>query len=389
MNKNKKDKKRYYCKNMNMKNKRHEELAGNNILLNINNILETISGVLITTDKNKEKHCVKDTYNILNDAVEFLYPDFMKKLNETKEEEQSKSKTENKTGENQEIIKSTKKQKLDENSSKNTNISDLLEDELQSLRKNKTKLFFNFETNCKGVIFVKLEKLFKTDLDIKRISKYIIDKVRDSKEQISRNISRFVPVEVAFKAKLDLFKKNAPLILDKYFIKPSDIKDENQIPPKTSWKLEFKSRNNTSINKTEFLEFLLDYIDKTHYYVDYKNPQLIVLIEITNDLLCLSVLEDYYENKCYNLMTLSKSEEELKNERDKLMKMQLEKEIEKKRMKQNEITQEDITGENNIKNYDGNEDNQVYSGEVHEDKEVNDNRTEDNCEDEEDDIRLI
>ncbi len=28
MNKNKKDKKKYYCKNMTMKNKRHEELTG-------------------------------------------------------------------------------------------------------------------------------------------------------------------------------------------------------------------------------------------------------------------------------------------------------------------------------------------------------------------------
>jgi hypothetical protein len=335
---------------------------------------------------------VKDTYNILNDAVEFLYPDLLKKLNETKEEkeeDESKSKTVNKIEENQELVKSTKKQKLDENSSKTTTISDLLEDELVRLRKNKTKLFFNFDTNCKGVIFVKLEKLFKNELDIKRITKYIIDKVRESKEQISRNISRFVPVEIAFKAKPDLFKKNAPLILDKYFIRPSDLKDENQVPPRTSWKLEFKSRNNTSINKNEFLDFVLNYIDKTHYYVDYKNPQLIVLIEITNDLLCLTVLEDYYENKCYNLMTLSKSEEELNNEREKLMKMQLEKEIEKKRMKENEITEGNINGENNIQNQDGGEDKQINSGEVNEDKEVNENNREDNLEDEEEDIQLI
>ena len=41
-------------------------------------------------------------------------------------------------------LNSNKKEKLT-----NNNISDMLENELKSLRKNQDKLFFNFETNCK------------------------------------------------------------------------------------------------------------------------------------------------------------------------------------------------------------------------------------------------
>ncbi len=38
------------------------------------------------------------------------------------------------------------------------NISDMLENELKSLRKNQDKMFFNFETNCKVEIVFKLLK---------------------------------------------------------------------------------------------------------------------------------------------------------------------------------------------------------------------------------------
>jgi len=54
----------------------------------------------------------------------------------------------------------------------------------------------------------------------------------------------------------------------------------------------------------DFIKFLAEYIDRTLYYVDYKTPELIILIEICNDLLCVSVLDDYIENKSYNLFTL-------------------------------------------------------------------------------------
>lgn len=37
MNKNKKDKKKYYCKNINMKNKRNEELTGKILNITLSN----------------------------------------------------------------------------------------------------------------------------------------------------------------------------------------------------------------------------------------------------------------------------------------------------------------------------------------------------------------
>jgi hypothetical protein len=304
-----------------------------------------MSGVLITTDKNKEKNCVRDAYNILNDAVEHLYPDLPKKIQQIKEEKEkakqmqatdiSKSNTNSEIpqgeSEAQDFQKAEKKQKISEEAhkvTKTSNVSDLLEDELKNLRGNKTKLFYNFDTNCKGVVFIKIEKDYRDLIDIKYVVSYIIEKIKNNKEQISKNIARFIPIETGMKAKFEIFQKNSPFILDKYF--QTDILPESNDQKKT-WKLEFKSRNNHSIHKQEYLDFLLSYVDKQKFQVDYKNPEMVVLLEITNDLLCLSVLEDYNENKCYNLLTLSKSEEELQLEKERLITKQRERENEKHR----------------------------------------------------------
>jgi hypothetical protein len=301
---NKKDKKKYY-KNQTKSNKRFEELAGNKLIT-----IETISGVLITTDKNKEKNSVRDAYNILNDAVEHLYPN----LNELIKE-----------NELNELDAPKKKQKVSETESKvinNTNVSELLEDEINSLKK-KTRLFYNFDTNCKGVVFIKLEKSVKDKIDIKRVCEYIINNVRNTKEQVSKSIARFIPIEVATKAKFDNFTKLCPQLLDKYF------KVETSDTDKISWKLEIKVRNNNSICKDDYLNFAWNYIDKINFAVDYKNPKYTILVEITNDLLCMSVLEDYLDKKCYNLLTLSKTDKELQLERERLINKQ--KEAEKKK----------------------------------------------------------
>jgi tRNA acetyltransferase TAN1 len=338
---NKKDKKRFYCKNQTQMNKRFEELT------------ETLSGVLITTDKNKEKNAVRDAYNILNDAVEHIYPDL--DIPEAEVE-----------------IAPKKKQKVSETESKVVNISELLEEEINSLKK-KTKLFYNFDTNCKGVVFIKLEKSVKDKIDITRVVEYIISNLKSTKQQVSKNIARFIPVEMATKAKYENFIKLAPTVLDKYF----KTEEEGGSADKVTWKLEFKVRNNNSIHKDEYLNFVWNYIDKNKYAVDYKEPKYTVLVEITNDVLCMSVLEGYFEKKCYNLLTLSKSDEELQLERERLIGKQ--KEAEQRKLENaNKVAEGDNKEEDKL---DNTEDNNI----VEEAKEADNDITEED----EEDIQII
>ena len=51
----------------------------------------------------------------------------------------------------------------------------------------------------------------------------IVEKTYNSREQLSKAISRFLPIELAMKAKFDLFTEKAPSIINKYFNNEENI----------------------------------------------------------------------------------------------------------------------------------------------------------------------
>ena len=267
------NKKTYKKWNNNTKSQRRKE-----------ELKETVKGFLLFTDKNKEKNALRDAFNILNDTVDELYPTLL-------DDEQNKKEI-----------------------STNNDTLNNLEAELTKLKQNK-KLFYNFNTGCKGVVFIRIAKEYADKISPKDIINHLLLKVTTSKELLSKNISKFIPVEIGFLAKIDVFKEEVKKLIEKYFVK--DEKKEG----KTFWTIEFRHRNNTSISKTEYCDYIINLVDKEKYYLNYKKPELTVLVEITNDFCCMSVLEKYFEYKCYNFQTLAKTEEERNKEREKLMKM--------------------------------------------------------------------
>ena len=62
-----------------------------------------------------------------------------------------------------------------------------------------------------------MDKDFKNDLDINELITDIVENTYNTREQLSKAISRFLPVELAMKAKLDLFKEKVPSIVERYF----------------------------------------------------------------------------------------------------------------------------------------------------------------------------
>ncbi len=275
--------------------KKEKKKSKNKTQKKLEDLKETMTGFLIFTDKNKEKNSIKDAYNILNEVIEELYPNLFKEEKKNEEEK--------------------------------TNI-DKLDSELNKI-KNTKKFFYNFDTHCKGVVFIKVDKEYKNIIYPKECIIHIFNKIKEDKESISKFITKFLPIEIAMQAKIELFKEKGKEIILNFF---NNINSEN----KKSWKIEFRCRNNNSIYKNDYLNFIFGLIDKDKFYVDYKKPDYTILIEITNNLLCLSILEKYSEYKNYNIQSLSKSEEELNKEREKLIKIQQEKLKEKEMIKINE-----------------------------------------------------
>ena len=275
--------------------KKEKKKSKNKTQKKLEDLKETMTGFLIFTDKNKEKNSIKDAYNILNEVIEELYPNLFKEEKKNEEEK--------------------------------TNI-DKLDSELNKI-KNTKKFFYNFDTHCKGVVFIKVDKEYKNIIYPKECIIHIFNKIKEDKESISKFITKFLPIEIAMQAKIEMFKEKGKEIIVNFF---NNINSEN----KKSWKIEFRCRNNNSIYKNDYLNFIFGLIDKDKFYVDYKKPDYTILIEITNNLLCLSILEKYSEYKNYNIQSLSKSEEELNKEREKLIKIQQEKLKEKEMKKINE-----------------------------------------------------
>ena len=284
------------------KNEKKQSSKLNKTKQHLEDLKETMTGFLIFTNKNQEKNSIKDAYNILNEIIEEIYPNLFQE------------------------------EKI-ENEKVNTNI-DKLDNELNKI-KNTKKFFYNFETHCKGVVFIKIDKQYKNIISPKECILHIFNKIKEDKESISKYITKFIPIEIAMKANLEFFKDKGKEIILNFFNGLNNTE-------KKSWKIEFRYRNNNSISKNEFLNYVSGLIDKDKFYVDYKNPDYTILIEITNTLLCLSILEKYSEYRYYNIQSLCKSDEERNKERENLIKIQQE----KLKEKENKIKKEKEKEEN-------------------------------------------
>ena len=293
------------------KNEKKKFLKSNKTKQKLEDLKETMTGFLIFTNKNQEKNSIKDAYNILNEIIEELYPNLFK------EEE-----------------------KL-ENEKEKTNI-DKLDNELNKI-KNTKKFFYNFDTHCKGVVFIKIDKQYKNIISPKECILHIFNKIKEDKESISKYITKFLPIEIAMKANFELFKDKGKEIILNFF---NNLNNSE----KKSWKIEFRYRNNNSISKNDFLNFIDGLIDKDKFYVDYKNPDYTILVEITNTLLCLSILEKYSQYRNYNIQSLCKSDEERNKEREYLIKIQQEKLKEKENKIKKKENEEEKKEENLVDN---------------------------------------
>ena len=252
------------------------------------NINEEMKGFLIFTDKHREKNCIRDAYNILNDVTEKLYPNL-----------------ENNRGNinlNEEI-----------NIKNNKDISSKMDEEIQNLQKN-NKIYTSINTRCAAIVFIKIEEEYALYISPKEIVNYIINEVINTKKSLSKCISKFYPVEICTKYNKENFIEKVEKLTKTYF--------KNDIENIKTWKIEIRVRNNNSVNKKEIMNIILNKINKDKYKVDYKHPELTFLVEISWNLMCLSVLEKFSEYKSYNIQSLAKTEEEIINEKNKLIKYQ-------------------------------------------------------------------
>lgn len=237
------------------------------------NILEPgIKGFLATCNF-REKDCVRECYNLLNE------------YNDENGESAEKSDA---------IVAPPKEIKAEAatNSDEDEDISTQLENEIKTMKTKRDKTQFQqVETKTPNCIFIKttIESPLK-------LGEKIIRDIFDTKQRKTRILLRFIPIDAVCRADLTDITNAAGKLFDKYFL---------NVPPKT-FAIVVNKRYNNSIDRMKVIKELADIVvfKNIQHKVDLKNAELTVVVEVIRGLCCLAVLPDYIKLKKFNLAEL-------------------------------------------------------------------------------------
>lgn len=228
----------------------------------------------------REKECVKEVYNLLNEYAGKLYPDLAADQVPT-------------------VSSLTPDERSDSESEDETDIGDLLRREVDSMKKDsqkslKHKRFQVVETGASNCIFI------KTNLPSpEEVASAIIKDLHTTRIQKTRHVMRLLPIMATCKANLPDIMECAGKLFDKHFLKQS-----------STFAVIFNKRLNSSVSRDLIIKELAELvvIKNADNKADLKNPSLCIIVEIIKGICLLSIVDNYFTYKKYNLHELSKEE---------------------------------------------------------------------------------
>lgn len=224
-----------------------------------------VSGALLTCPEHKERFAVRDIYRVFNEHFDakFGSADADRRLDEAA------------------------KLALGEGS------GGLLSQVPEKTRSR----FQQIECKAKGVIFVMFQdKEFEDYRASNDFVCEILDQIRASAQPISRSIFRMLPVDIACRANAENLTRYLKTRLEK-------------LPrtPGLTWTLLYKCRNNSSFDKKKVMAEVAALVPSELSYVQY-NGDFSIMVDITQKLLCISVLRLFKERKRFCVMVDEKEE---------------------------------------------------------------------------------
>lgn len=242
------------------------------------NILEPgIKGFLATCNF-REKDCVRECYNILN---------------EYNNDENEKSEADaDAVASTAEEVKPEKVANSDDDDEEEEDISTQLENELKTMKTKRNKSQFQqVETKTPNCIFIKTT--IENPLEL---AEKIMRNIFETKKRKTRNLLRLIPIEIVCRADLTDITNSAGKLFDKYFL---------NVSPKT-FAIVVNKRYNNSIDRMKIIKELADIVTfkNIQHKVDLKNAELTVVVEVIKGLCCLAILPDYNKLRKFNLAEL-------------------------------------------------------------------------------------
>lgn len=123
----------------------------------------------------------------------------------------------------------------------------------------------------------------------------IIEDLHRTKQTLTKNVLRFIPIEVVCKANIKDIVDAAGILFDKYFLHGE-----------RTFSIVYNKRYNNDIKRDDIIKELAELIVAKNMKnkVDLKEPEFSVIVEIIKGLCCLSVIPYYIKYRKYNLSEL-------------------------------------------------------------------------------------
>nr|CAG4645898.1 EOG090X0GPG [Lynceus sp. MCZ IZ 141354] len=250
-----------------------------------------LKGFLCTCNSSREKDCVKEAYNVLNEYSDQLYgPEFKTSIPAESDDVEAELKA-----------------------------------EVKELNEVKVRRFQVVDSGAKGCVFIKTSLENPLELMEK-----IIEDIRATGKQKTRSLLRMLPIELTCKAYCDdILKAFTPYI--------------ERIQPYKTFAIIFKVRNN-SVSRDDIVLPLSKLItEKLQIKADLANPECCVIVDIMRTICCISIAPHFHQASKYNLVELAikssskeKKEDEKKDEKNEDEKKDDEKnDVEDKKLKEN------------------------------------------------------
>ncbi|XP_055685833.1 THUMP domain-containing protein 1 homolog [Lutzomyia longipalpis] len=216
----------------------------------------------------REKDCIRECYNILNQYMDTS-------MNDPPPEEEPTA-----------VKKSDDEEEED--------ISKALQKDLDKEKQRNQKKFHKFNVADTGVtncVFIATSLDDPVGLGVK-----IARDIAATKVQRTKFLLRLIPVEVVCRANLRSITDAVGSLCDKYVLQE----------PKT-FSVVFNRRYNNAISRDDVIKEVADVVTSKNSgnKVNLTEPEISVVVEIIKGMCCISVLPDYLKLKKYNLLELA------------------------------------------------------------------------------------
>ncbi|KAJ1962469.1 hypothetical protein IWQ62_003519 [Dispira parvispora] len=258
-----------------------------------------VQGILVTCTRHKESRCIREVEAMLESYIEILYPEVWEQAQQgtlpavpapttggEKDLDDDDGNTKNNDSENKESTTKPTAQ---------LSIEDQMARELALLKQHRSNsLVTPLHTMTDCLVFFKISP----HIDPNVLVPHIVKDLAETKKRVTRFTNRLLPVTRTCYANPHDIAALAKTLLAPIF--------HQEASPASTFAIIPKIRNNQRVERMSLIHTIAEVVGPNHT-VDLENPRYFILVDVLKSICFMSVVEDYYRYRKFNLYTIGDS----------------------------------------------------------------------------------